>query len=259
VNHRIGSQWGDTWQHRLLRHRRYRRSWQTGKRDVRQRSASASFIEPFVPKSVVVAASFVNRVQHGAALMGRMRAFDEATAVRAARDVFWEHGYASTSLAQLQAATRLSRSSLYGTFGSKRGLFEAVTHNYLEEVVIPLLEPLEAPGSGQREIVAYFRALSDFVISPSRPAAIRGCLILNTMVELNALDDGAAAMVQRYLDRVHAALFVALTTMSATITDPRGKAEMLSAGQLGIMVTARLDPIHAAAVARTIAADVQSW
>lgn len=191
--------------------------------------------------------------------MGRVRVFDENTAIRAARDVFWERGYASTSLAELQAATGLSRSSVYGTFGSKRGLFEAVTHNYLDEVVIPLLEPLEAPGSGQREIVAYFHALSDFVISPTRPAAIRGCLILNTMVELNALDDRAAAMVQRYLDRVHAALFGALVTMSGAVTDPQGKADILSSGQLGIMVTARLDPIQAAALAHTIAADVQSW
>ena len=94
--------------------------------------------------------------------MGRMRAFDEATAVRAARDLFWEHGYASTSLTQLQAATRLSRSSLYGVFGSKRGLFEAVTQHYLDDVVGPLLEPLEVPSSGQREIVA------DIVVSAAR-------------------------------------------------------------------------------------------
>jgi TetR/AcrR family transcriptional regulator, transcriptional repressor for nem operon len=191
--------------------------------------------------------------------MGRARVFDENTAVRAARDVFWEHGYASTSLAQLQAATGLSRSSLYGTFSSKRGLFEAVTRNYLDEVVGPLLKPLEAAGSGQREIVAYFHSLSEFVTSSTRPAATRGCLILNTTVELNTLDDEAAMMVERYLDRVHAALFAALTTMSATITDPRGKADILSAAQLGIMVTARLDPTQAGALARTIAADVQSW
>jgi TetR/AcrR family transcriptional regulator, transcriptional repressor for nem operon len=191
--------------------------------------------------------------------MGRTRVFDESTAVRAARDVFWQHGYVSTSLAQLQTATGLSRSSLYGTFGSKRGLFEAVTKNYLDEVVGPILEPVEVPGAGQREIVAYFHSLSDFVTSSPRPAATRGCLILNTTVELNALDDHAALMVQRYLDRVHAALFAALATMSATTTDPRGKADILTAGQLGVMVTARLDPIQAAALADTIAADVQSW
>ena len=108
--------------------------------------------------------------------------------------------------------------------------------------------------------MAYFHSLADFVTSTTRPPATRGCLILNTSIELNALDDRAALMVQRYLDRVHAALVAALTTMSATISDPRAKAEIsLSAGQLGIMVTARLDPAQAAALARTIAADVQSW
>jgi len=191
--------------------------------------------------------------------MGRRRVFDEGTAIRAARDVFWEHGYASTSLADLQAATGLSRSSLYGTFGSKRGLFEEVTRTYVNEVVGPMLEPLEVPGAGKTEIVAYFHSLSDFVTSTTRPAAARGCLLLNTTVELNALDDDAALMVQGYLGRLHAALVAALATMSATITDPKGKAGILSAGQLGVMVTARLDPLQAAALADTIAADVQSW
>ena len=60
--------------------------------------------------------------------MGRHKQFDDTVVVRAARDVFWQRGYASTSLADLEAATGLSRSSMYQTYGSKRGLFDRALH-----------------------------------------------------------------------------------------------------------------------------------
>lgn len=48
------------------------------------------------------------------------------TVVAAARRAFLTRGYAGTSVDDLLAATGLHRSSLYATFGSKRGLFDAV-------------------------------------------------------------------------------------------------------------------------------------
>ena len=71
--------------------------------------------------------------------MARSREFDDAEAVSAARDLFWERGYASTSLAQLQAATGLSKSSLYETFGSKRALFQRAADDYLSRIIEPQL------------------------------------------------------------------------------------------------------------------------
>ncbi len=94
--------------------------------------------------------------------MARSKEFDDRTAVTAARDVFWERGYASTSLAQLQAATGLSKSSLYETYGSKRALFTRAAENYLEQAITPRLAPLEAPGAGKAELAAYFSGLAEF-------------------------------------------------------------------------------------------------
>ncbi len=62
--------------------------------------------------------------------VGRPRAFDMETVLDAATRLFWEQGYEATSLAQLRAATGLSSASLYGTFGSKEGLFERVVEHY---------------------------------------------------------------------------------------------------------------------------------
>ncbi|MEV0263804.1 TetR/AcrR family transcriptional regulator [Streptomyces sp. NPDC050617] len=64
--------------------------------------------------------------------VGRPRAFDMETVLEAAMRLFWEQGYEATSLAQLRAATGLSSASLYGTFGSKEGLFERVVEHYAQ-------------------------------------------------------------------------------------------------------------------------------
>lgn len=191
--------------------------------------------------------------------MGRRKEFDEETVVRAARDVFWERGYASTSLADLQAATGLSRSSLYETYGSKRGLFDRVASSYLADIIGPLLEPMEADGAGRAEVVAYFHALSQFLRNSPRAVATRGCLMLNTAMELNILDADAARVVRGYRERVRAAIHHALGGMADVLADRDGKADVLTAGQMGLMTTSRIDPIQAADLAETIAADVERW
>ncbi|HOZ57111.1 MAG TPA: helix-turn-helix domain-containing protein, partial [Nakamurella multipartita] len=69
--------------------------------------------------------------------MGRTKTFDPGEVVRAARAVFWTRGFESASLPELQEATGLSVSSIYHSFGSKRGLFDAAVASYLDEVARP--------------------------------------------------------------------------------------------------------------------------
>jgi TetR/AcrR family transcriptional regulator, transcriptional repressor for nem operon len=57
--------------------------------------------------------------------VARPRGFDEAVVVDAAARCFTDLGYAATSVDDLVGATGLHRGSLYGAFGSKRGLFLA--------------------------------------------------------------------------------------------------------------------------------------
>jgi AcrR family transcriptional regulator len=190
--------------------------------------------------------------------VGRQKQFDDTTVVRAARDVFWQRGYASTSLADLEAATRLSRSSVYLTYGSKRGLFDRALRNYLDELIWPVLAPMEATGAGREEIVAYFLAQAANLQSSTKSVLTHGCLIANTSTELNVLDADAVRVVLEYRNRVRAAIFHALGGM-AEIHDREAKAEILAATQIGVMISARVDPIAAAKLAQTIAADVKGW
>ncbi|MFX3636639.1 MAG: TetR/AcrR family transcriptional regulator [Candidatus Pristimantibacillus sp.] len=63
---------------------------------------------------------------------GRPRAFNRDEAVIAAMLLFWEHGYESTSLAQLRAAMGdISAASFYAAFESKEKLFREVVDRYI--------------------------------------------------------------------------------------------------------------------------------
>jgi TetR/AcrR family transcriptional repressor of nem operon len=191
--------------------------------------------------------------------MARSKAFDERAAVVAARDVFWERGYGATSLAQLQTATGLSRSSLYETFGSKRGLFDRAAQSYLSDVIGPLLAPMEHADAGRRELLGYFAALAAWIRDSSPQIAARGCLMLNTAMELSDLDSEAADLIRSYRQRVRAAIRHSLSSFLPPSRDVDDQADLLTASQIGLMVTSRIDPATAVALAGKIAAEIGSW
>ncbi|MEX3933700.1 TetR/AcrR family transcriptional regulator [Paraburkholderia phymatum] len=62
--------------------------------------------------------------------MARPREFDEDHVLDKALHVFWEKGYDAASLADLQEATGLTKSSLYKAFENKEGLFRRVVDRY---------------------------------------------------------------------------------------------------------------------------------
>jgi AcrR family transcriptional regulator len=64
---------------------------------------------------------------------GRPRAFDRDDAVNQAMQLFWQHGYDSTSLSLLKAELGggISAPSFYAAFGSKETLFDECVQRYL--------------------------------------------------------------------------------------------------------------------------------
>ncbi len=75
---------------------------------------------------------------------GRPRKFEIDEAMNQAIQVFWAQGYEHTSLEDLLAAMKLSKSSFYQTFGSKLALYHRSIDRYVELAVspkAPLLEP----------------------------------------------------------------------------------------------------------------------
>lgn len=138
--------------------------------------------------------------------MARSREFDRVAVVRAARQFFWEHGYEDASIAGLEAATGLNRSSIYNAFDSKRGLFDAAVQSYLDEVVRPRLASLAARPVDAGALAAYLRGLSDaFARVGSMPAA-HGCLLINAAGAPISRDAEVARVIDDYRAELRTAI-----------------------------------------------------
>jgi TetR/AcrR family transcriptional regulator, copper-responsive repressor len=64
--------------------------------------------------------------------MGRPKNFSRKEVLEKAMPVFWKHGFADTSLQELERATGVNKSGLYTEFRDKEDLFVACLRHYLE-------------------------------------------------------------------------------------------------------------------------------
>ncbi|HEY7579506.1 MAG TPA: TetR/AcrR family transcriptional regulator [Acetobacteraceae bacterium] len=109
---------------------------------------------------------------------GRPRAYDPDTALARAMAVFWDAGYAGTSLDDITAGTGMNRPSLYGAFGDKRALYLQALQRYRAGGRAAMAEAL-APDVPLREALrrVYAAALSLYF---SGEAGARGCFLIGT-------------------------------------------------------------------------------
>src|ERR1700738_573657 len=64
--------------------------------------------------------------------MGRPKNFSREEVLEKAMPVFWKHGFADTSLQELERATGVNKSGLYSECRDKEDLFVACLRHYLE-------------------------------------------------------------------------------------------------------------------------------
>src|SRR5262245_16589595 len=133
--------------------------------------------------------------------MARPRQYDPDVVVDRAMQVFWAKGYEATSLDDICNATRLNRSSLYSAFGDKRALFLEALDRYGDRAVAKVAAALALPVPIREALRSFLTEMIDQIIAgPGRT----GCFIGNCAAEVARNDRGAAASVQRNLDRIEA-------------------------------------------------------
>ncbi len=137
--------------------------------------------------------------------MARSREFEPAEALNKAMHVFWQKGFAATSLDDLVQATGVSRYGFYSTFGDKQTLFVKALEHYAAIVISRILGPLEGPNAATAEIRAYFAAL---LAEAGQGRA--GCLIGNTTMEAIAVDAAVTATITNHFARMRQAFLNAL-------------------------------------------------
>ncbi|MFJ4036542.1 TetR/AcrR family transcriptional regulator [Microbacterium sp. NPDC090007] len=191
--------------------------------------------------------------------MGRTPSFDRAAVVGAARDVFWQRGYAEAGIAELEEATGLTRSSIYHAFGSKRGLFDAVLSAYLDDVVRTRLRPLGGGDPGALE--AYVAEMSD-AIAADAPRARLGCLLLNAGSSPLATEDAEVrTLVSDYAAEMRAAIRSAVADRRRDLAGDAVDALAAVCASLVVagLTLARADREAAVTTLASVSPTLESW
>lgn len=124
--------------------------------------------------------------------VGRPREFDEDAVLEAAMDAFQTKGYEATSLADLCDCTGLHKGSLYQTFGDKHELFMRALHHYSDKEFKETMAVAFNSDSPLENIRAVVHKVCESV------GDCKGCLVINSMVELAPHDDEVKAAVNGF-------------------------------------------------------------
>ena len=132
-------------------------------------------------------------------IVARVREFDPDEALEKAMRLFWQKGYAETSMRDLVAHTGVAHAGLYAAFGGKRDLFRAALGRYGETVISGMLEGIESPHSGRAEVE---RCLNGLLDAAKRGVLGNGCLMCNTAIEFGDEAGPIRATVNRSSERM---------------------------------------------------------
>ena len=120
---------------------------------------------------------------------------------------FWENGYCATSISRLVEATHLKPGSLYAAFDSKEGLFLAALDRYAQQSVERLEQALGEARGPLQGIEGFLRGLIAAQYATVPP---RGCLLVNTALELGRHNAGIRERVASHLAGIETRLRQAL-------------------------------------------------
>ncbi len=119
--------------------------------------------------------------------MARPKSYQRGEVIDQALNVFWDKGYAATSLSDLMTSTGLNKRSLYNEFGNKEKLFLEVLNRY-QELRSPVAELLVRQPRGMGNIHDLLRVMAAN-IDP------RGCLIALSLNERELLSENGLKQV----------------------------------------------------------------
>lgn len=134
-------------------------------------------------------------------VMPRTKAFIEENILDKAIHLFCEKGYHATSASDLVAHLGLSRSSIYATFSDKHQLFTQCLERYCHHREVIMSNMVAKSEDIPKTLQEIFHIIINQEMNVTIP---KGCLMVNTGIELAAHDDTIAQIVhtgnQRMID-----------------------------------------------------------
>src|SRR5258708_36643394 len=138
--------------------------------------------------------------------MARPKEFDRDQALQKAIRVFCDKGYAAASTDELMRAMKISRQSMYDTFGDKRHLYLEAFRRYVSDSIdeqIACLEKSSSPIAGIEKMLLAFAARAE-------REGIVGCMGVNATCEFGRSDPEVTSLGDKEGIRLLAALEQAL-------------------------------------------------
>jgi TetR/AcrR family transcriptional repressor of nem operon len=179
--------------------------------------------------------------------MVRTRTFDPAAALTRAVDLFSSKGYSETSMEDIVQATGVSRYGLYGTFGSKRELFEQALERYADSMGKQSFLRLLEPDASLDHIRSIFAERVDDMCCIEEN---KGCLFIHTAMELAPQDEELREVLRRFMKRMSKAFAIGLESAKArgevrADVDVATAGELLTSTMFGLAVLGRTGFQHA--------------
>lgn len=169
---------------------------------------------------------------------GRPLGFDRTEATDQLVLLFLERGYDQVNQQQMAAATGLSTSSLYNSFGTKPQTFREVMGRFID-LCADLLAPIEHGVRGREDLLEF---LDRYEAHLSTPLGRSGCLVTSAMITMAGRDTELEDVTNHHRERLRRALANTLQRgrdLGEPLPDPETTAPVLVAAILGSLVTAR--------------------
>jgi TetR/AcrR family transcriptional repressor of nem operon len=179
--------------------------------------------------------------------MARPREFDEVAVLDAAMECFWERGFEATSVRELAAEMGIASPSLYNAFGDKRALFRKVLEHYARRRVRARIAHLESTLAPKEAVRAFVTGIVDQSLDDQDR---RGCLLVNSALEIGPHDAEIGTEIAARLSEVEAFFRRAITAAQEDHTipsdrSPQDLSRLILGVVLGIRVLARSMPDRA--------------
>lgn len=183
--------------------------------------------------------------------MPRKPEYDRNELIDRARDLFWQRGWAGTSLKNLEATLQMKPGSFYAAFGSKDALFELALDKYAKDGI----SVLKGLAADLGPIKALQRFTQKVIENDDAPA--KACMLAKTVLELHAHDHPMADRANAHLLNMEVQFAELFTKAQSTgcinsDLDPQALARRYQSDLLGLRVSAERKGVDAKAIATEI-------
>jgi AcrR family transcriptional regulator len=126
--------------------------------------------------------------------MGRIKTFVREEVLDSAIQLFWEKGFADTSLSDLEKATGVNKSGLYSEFKDKEDIFNECVKRY--RATNPAYALLDTEPHGWQNI-------ERFISSSTTCAGKKGCFLSNSLRDFAIISEKSKTMVGESSVEIH--------------------------------------------------------